>query len=148
MPVADKHRVLDAPLDGDFKGSARAMFGMGSFWGAERRFWLLPGVVSTAVGYAGGFTENPVYKEVRSGATAHTEVVRVIFDAEKLSYEALLKVFWEGHDPTQGMRQGTDVGTLYRSALFTFGDEQRRAAEASRAVYQGLLTAAGYDTLT
>jgi peptide-methionine (S)-S-oxide reductase len=140
--------VLDAPLDGPFEGCERAMFAMGCFWGAEKKFWTLPGVVSTAVGYAAGFTPNPTYKEVCSGATGHAEVVRVVFDPKRVSYEQLLKVFWESHDPTQGMRQGNDVGTQYRSGIYAFSAEQRRAAEASRAAYQAELSASGYEDIT
>ena len=121
---------------------------MGCFWGAEKGFWRCPGVVSTAVGYAGGHTPNPTYHEVCSGMTGHTEVVRVVFDPAKVRYEDLLRVFWEGHDPTQGMRQGNDVGTQYRSAVYTYGDEQRRAAEASRDAYQKVLAAAGHGPIT
>ena len=148
MAIAPRHRVLDAPLDGPFEGCERAMFAMGCFWGAEKKFWTLSGVVSTAAGYAAGFTPNPTYKEVCSGATGHAEVVRVVFDARRVSYEQLLKVFWENHDPTQGMRQGNDVGTQYRSGIYTFNAEQRRAAEESRAAYQVELAAAGYDDIT
>jgi peptide-methionine (S)-S-oxide reductase len=121
---------------------------MGCFWGAERKFWELPGVYSTAVGYAGGHTPNPTYEEVCSGGTAHTEVVLVVFDPAKVSYERLLRAFWENHDPTQGMRQGNDVGTQYRSAIYCYGPEQQRAAEASRKVYQGVLDRAGYGPIT
>jgi peptide-methionine (S)-S-oxide reductase len=121
---------------------------MGCFWGAERHFWQLPGVYSTAVGYAGGYTPNPTYQEVCSGGTGHTEVVRVIYDPAKIEYEDLLKAFWEEHDPTQGMRQGNDVGTQYRSAIYYTDDAQRRAAEESRRVYQESLTAAGRGTIT
>ena len=117
-------------------GLEQAMFGLGCFWGAERKFWKAPGVYATAVGYAGGLTPNPTYEEVCSGYTGHNEVVMVWFDPKKTSYEALLKVFWEGHDPTQGMRQGNDVGTQYRSGIYTFSPEQKKAAEASRAVFQ------------
>jgi peptide-methionine (S)-S-oxide reductase len=125
-----------------------ALFGMGCFWGAERGFWETPGVTSTAVGYAGGRTPNPTYHEVCSGATGHAEVVRVVFDPKKVRYEALLGAFWEGHDPTQGMRQGNDVGTQYRSVVFHYGDDQRQAAEASREAYQKALTAAGHGAIT
>jgi peptide-methionine (S)-S-oxide reductase len=128
-------------------GLREAVFGMGCFWGAERLFWELPGVYSTAVGYAGGFTPSPTYQEVCSGATGHTEVVRVIYDPAKISYEDLLKAFWEEHDPTQGMRQGNDVGTQYRSAIYYVDEEQRKAAEESRRQYQGRLTAAGRGTI-
>jgi peptide-methionine (S)-S-oxide reductase len=148
IAVAPRHRVLDAPLDGPFEGCERAMFAMGCFWGAEKKFWTLSGVVSTAVGYAAGFTPNPTYKEVCSGATGHAEVVRVVFDPKRVSFEQLLKVFWENHDPTQGMRQGNDVGTQYRSGIYAFGAEQRRAAEESRAAYQAELSASGYEDIT
>lgn len=129
MPVPAKHFVLGGPLVPPFPaGSAMAMFGLGCFWGAERKFWAQPGVVSTAVGYAAGFTPNATYKEVCSGRTGHNEVVRVVYDPSKLDYEALLKVFWENHDPTQGMRQGNDVGTQYRSAIFYTTEEQKITA--------------------
>ena len=124
------------------------MFGMGCFWGAERKFWETPGVHSTAVGYAGGITPNPTYEELCSGRTGHAEVVRIVFDPEKVSYEDLLRVFWENHDPTQGMRQGNDVGTQYRSVIYCYGDTQRRAAEASRLAYQQVLKAAGFGPIT
>ena len=130
------------------QGSETAMFGMGCFWGAEKKFWQLPGVYSTAVGYAGGFTPNPTYREVCSGMTGHNEVVLVVFDPAKVSYDALLKAFWENHNPTQGMRQGNDVGTQYRSGIYTFTPEQKAAAEASRAMYQDRLKAAGHDDIT
>jgi peptide-methionine (S)-S-oxide reductase len=123
-------------------------FGLGCFWGAERKFWQLPGVYSTAVGYSGGFTPNPTYEEVCSGLTGHTEVVRVIYDPEKISFNDLLKAFWESHDPTQGMRQGNDVGTQYRSAIYVTNDEQRKQAEESKRAYQQRLTAAGHGTIT
>jgi peptide-methionine (S)-S-oxide reductase len=129
-------------------GMRQALFGLGCFWGAERKFWKLPGVYSTAVGYAAGLTPNPTYEEVCTGYTAHNEVVLVIYDPTKISYETLLKTFWESHDPTQGMRQGNDIGTQYRSGIYTFGDEQRQAAEASRARYQELLQRAGYGAIT
>jgi peptide-methionine (S)-S-oxide reductase len=129
-------------------GLKEAVFGMGCFWGAERLFWKLPGVYSTAVGYAGGFTPNATYQEVCSGETGHAEVVRVIYDPEKIDYEDLLKVFWESHDPTQGMRQGADVGTQYRSAIYTLDAEQQKAAEDSRKTYQARLTAAGRGEIT
>ena len=149
MPVPARHFVNGAPMDIPPTGALQeAVFGLGCFWGAEKSFWTTPGVVSTAVGYAGGHTPNPTYREVCSGLTGHTEVVRVVFDPAKVRYEDLLKVFWEGHDPTQGMRQGNDVGTQYRSAVYTYGDEQRRAAEASRDAYQKVLAAAGYGTIT
>ena len=129
-------------------GLREAVFGLGCFWGAERLFWELPGVYSTAVGYAGGYTLNPTYQEVCSGDTGHTEVVKVIYDPQKVSYEQLLKAFWESHDPTQGMRQGNDVGTQYRSAIYVTDAQQRSAAEASKRAYQVQLTAAGRGTVT
>ncbi len=129
-------------------GMREALFGMGCFWGAERLFWELPGVYSTAVGYAGGFTPNPTYKEVCTGETGHAEVVRVIYNPKEIDYPDLLKTFWESHDPTQGMRQGNDAGTQYRSAIYAAGAEQRAAAEASRRSYQARLTAAGRGTIT
>src|SRR5262249_46341605 len=129
-------------------GLREAVFGLGCFWGAEKLFWQLPGVYSTAVGYAGGFTPNPTYQEVCSGDTGQAEVVRVIYDPSKVSYEELLKAFWESHDPTQGMRQGNDVGTQYRSVIFTFDKEQRAAAEESKRLYQARLAAAGRGTIT
>ena len=130
------------------EGLREAMFALGGFWGAERLFWQLPGVYSTAVGYAGGFTPNPTYQEVCSGDTGHAEVVRVIYDPKRISYPDLLKVFWESHNPTQGMRQGADVGTQYRSAIYTFDSEQRAAAEESKRLYQARLAAAGRGTIT
>ena len=149
MPVPAKHYVLDAPLQGTVpSGLERAMFGLGCFWGAERKFWQLPGVYTTAVGYAAGITPNPTYREVCSGMTGHAEVVLVVFDPNKISYEDLLKVFWESHDPTQGMRQGNDVGTQYRSGIYVFSPAQRDAAERSRDAYQRMLTAAGYGRIT
>jgi peptide-methionine (S)-S-oxide reductase len=144
MPVAERHAVLGTPLKPPFpEGLEQAVFGLGCFWGAERVFWQLPGVYTTAVGYAGGFTPNPTYEEVCSGHTGHAEVVLVVFDPEQGSYEGLLRAFWEGHDPTQGMRQGNDVGTQYRSAVYTFSEAQREAALASRERYQEALRAAG-----
>jgi peptide-methionine (S)-S-oxide reductase len=149
MPIPDQHFVNGAPLDGPFADTLRfAMFGMGCFWGAERKFWQLDGVVSTAVGYAGGLTPNPTYREVCSGATGHNEVVRVVYDPAVIGYEDLLEVFWESHDPTQGMRQGNDVGTQYRSGIYCFDQEQRRAAEASRDAYSEKLRDAGYGPVT
>jgi peptide-methionine (S)-S-oxide reductase len=149
MPVPDAHFVSGARLEPPFPaGTERAVFGMGCFWGAERKFWETPGVYSTAVGYAGGYTPNPTYEEVCSGATGHAEVVLVVFDPAKASYESLLRVFWENHDPTQGMRQGNDVGTQYRSAVYCQGDAQQRAAEASRKTYQALLDKTGYGAIT
>jgi peptide-methionine (S)-S-oxide reductase len=147
--VPERHFVLNASLQPPFAdGLERAMFGMGCFWGAERLFWQTPGVVSTAVGYSGGITPNPTYEEVCSGLTGHTEAVLVVFDPAKVSYGELLKVFWEGHDPTQGMRQGNDRGTQYRSAVYTFGEDQAKAAVASRDAYQPVLTKAGYGDIT
>jgi peptide-methionine (S)-S-oxide reductase len=149
MPVPRAHFVNGAPLEPPFPaGLELALFGMGCFWGAERKFWELPGVFSTSVGYAGGSTPNPTYREVCSGQTGHAEVVRVVFDPRKVSYETLLRVFWENHDPTQGMRQGNDVGTQYRSAVYWYGDEQRRAAEASRESYEKALAASGHSAIT
>jgi peptide-methionine (S)-S-oxide reductase len=149
MPVPVAHFVNGHRLEGPFPpGLELAMFGMGCFWGAERKFWTLPGVHSTAVGYAAGFTKNPTYREVCSGMTGHNEVVLVVFDPSRVSYQALLKVFWENHDPTQGMRQGNDAGTQYRSGIYVFGDEQRRAAEASRDMFQGELKRARYGSIT
>ena len=148
MPVPEKHFVNGAPLKGPWPGKEQAVFGMGCFWGAERLFWQAPGVTVTAVGYAGGLTPNPTYKEVCSGRTGHAEVVLVVFDPKVTSYEKLLRIFWENHDPTQGMRQGNDAGTQYRSAVYTFDDAQRRAAEASREAYQEELTAAGHGRIT
>ena len=149
MPIPARHFVFGTPLDGPFAaGTERAVFGMGCFWGAERYFYRTEGVVSTAVGYAGGFTPNPTYEEVCSGRTGHTEVVRVIFDPARISYEALLRVFWESHDPTQGMRQGNDVGTQYRSAIYTFGDAQARTARASRDRYAAALRARGHGDIS
>lgn len=149
MPVPARHAVLDAPLAPPYPtGTEIADFGLGCFWGAERTFWQTPGVVSTAVGYQGGHTPNPTYEEVCSGRTGHTEAVRVVYDPARISYEELLKVFWEAHDPTQGMRQGNDVGTQYRSALYYHSPEQQKAAEASRDAYQQVLTAAGYGAIT
>ena len=149
MPVPETHFVNGNRLTPPFPaGLEQALFGMGCFWGAERMFWQAPGVYSTAVGYAGGSTPNATYKEVCSGMTGHTEVVLVVFDPAKTSYDALLKIFWEGHDPTQGMRQGGDVGTQYRSAIYTFSPEQARAAAASRDAYQDRLTAAKYGRIT
>jgi peptide-methionine (S)-S-oxide reductase len=148
MPVAAKHFVHGTPLDGDFDGMQLAQFGMGCFWGAERKFWEHEGVYSSAVGYAGGFTPNPSYEEVCSGLTGHTEVVRVVFDASVTSYHALCALFWESHDPTQGMRQGNDAGTQYRSAIYCYGAEQLDAARASQRIYQERLSAAGHGPIT
>ncbi|MCK6530363.1 peptide-methionine (S)-S-oxide reductase MsrA [Myxococcota bacterium] len=149
MSVAERHAVLGGPMEPPFPGGTRlAMFALGCFWGAERKFWELPGVVSTQVGYAGGHTPNPTYAEVCSGRTGHAEVVRVVYDPGRVSFEELLRVFWESHDPTQGMRQGGDVGTQYRSGIYTFGEEQRRAAQASLGGYQEALRAAGHGRIT
>jgi peptide-methionine (S)-S-oxide reductase len=149
MPVADRHAVNGTPLQPPFpEGLEQAVFGLGCFWGAERKFWQTPGVYTTAVGYAGGFTKNPTYEEVCSGRTGHAEVVLVVFDPAKLSYEALLKVFWENHDPTQGMRQGNDVGTQYRSAIFTATPGEREAAERTRERYSAALAANGFKPIT
>jgi peptide-methionine (S)-S-oxide reductase len=149
MPVPERHEVLGTPLRGPWPaGTAVAVFGMGCFWGAERLFWRLDGVYSTAVGYAGGLTPNPTYEEVCTGLTGHAEVVQVIFDPTRVSYEQLLKVFWENHDPTQGMRQGNDVGTQYRSAVYATTDAQLAAAEASREAFAPVTAAAGYGEIT
>jgi peptide-methionine (S)-S-oxide reductase len=149
MPVPGKHFVNGQTLVPPFPaGMQTAMFGLGCFWGSERKFWETPGVYSTAVGYAAGFTPNATYEEVCSGRTGHNEVVLVVFDPEQVSYETLLKVFWESHDPTQGMRQGNDVGTQYRSGIYVYSPEQRKAAEASREMFQRELTRAGYGPIT
>jgi peptide-methionine (S)-S-oxide reductase len=149
LSVPDRHFVHGRPLTPPFPdGLERALFGMGCFWGAERLFWQIPGVYTTAVGYSGGFTPHPTYEEVCTGYTGHAEVVLVVFDPKQVSYEELLRVFWENHDPTQGMRQGNDVGTQYRSAIYVFGPAQRRAAEASRRAYQERLRAAGLGDIT
>ena len=149
LDVPDAHYVNGNRLKPPFPaGLEQALFAMGCFWGAERKFWQAPGVYTTAVGYAGGYTPNATYKEVCSGMTGHAEVVLVVFDPKQTSYEALLRIFWENHDPTQGMRQGNDVGTQYRSAIYTFGPEQTRAATASRDAFQDRLTAAGYPRIT
>jgi peptide-methionine (S)-S-oxide reductase len=149
ITVPERHFVNGNAIVPPFpEGTATAVFGMGCFWGAERVFWQEPGVWSTAVGYAGGFTANPTYEEVCSGRTGHAEVVLVVFDPAVVSYEQLLKAFWENHDPTQGMRQGNDVGTQYRSAIYVFDEAQRRAAEASRAMYQDQLSGARYGEIT
>ena len=149
MPVPEQHHVNGHRLEAPYPaGLQQAVFGLGCFWGAERKFWEMPGVWTTAVGYAGGTTPNPTYEEVCSGSTGHTEVVLVVFDPERTSYDALLKTFWESHDPTQGMRQGNDVGTQYRSAIYTYSPEQRQAAEASKSAYQARLTAARYGAIT
>jgi peptide-methionine (S)-S-oxide reductase len=149
VPTAETHYVNGRPLKGPHpEGLASAMFGMGCFWGVERMFWTLPGVWVTAVGYAGGETPNPTYREVCSGRTGHNEVVLVTYDPAQVSYEDLLRIFWEGHDPTQGMRQGNDVGTQYRSGAYAFDAAQRAAAEASRDAFQTRLAAAGYGPIT
>jgi peptide-methionine (S)-S-oxide reductase len=149
MPVPARHFVNGHPLEPPFPdGTEQALFGMGCFWGAERKFWEAPGVYTTAVGYAGGFTPNPTYKEVCSGRTGHAEVVLVVFETAATSYEEMLRVFWENHDPTQGMRQGNDVGTQYRSAVYAYTDGQRAAAQTSRDRYQERLAAAGYGPIT
>jgi peptide-methionine (S)-S-oxide reductase len=149
MPVPARHDVLGSPLAGPFPdGTEMAMFGMGCFWGAERVFWTRDGVVTTAVGYAGGSTPNPTYDEVCSGMTGHNEVVLVVFDPAQITYDALLQAFWENHDPTQGMRQGNDAGTQYRSGIYTFSDDQQRRAERARDAYAMQLRAAGYGPIT
>jgi peptide-methionine (S)-S-oxide reductase len=149
MRVPERHEVLGTPLRGPFpEGVQSAVFGMGCFWGAERIFWEADGVYTTAVGYAGGITPNPTYEEACSGRTGHAEVVLVAFDTAKTSYQEMLRLFWEGHDPTQGMRQGNDVGSQYRSLIMWHGEEQRAAAEASLAAYQQMLAAAGHGTIT
>jgi peptide-methionine (S)-S-oxide reductase len=149
MPLPGAHFVNGHPLAGRYpSGLEKAVFGLGCFWGAERVFWQIPGVYVTAVGYAGGSTPNPTYEEVCSGRTGHTEAVLVVYDPKVTSYEALLKSFWENHDPTQGMRQGNDVGTQYRSAIYTFSPQQRSAAEATRAAYQARLDHAGLGKIT
>jgi peptide-methionine (S)-S-oxide reductase len=149
MPVPERHYVLDTPLKPPFPdGLETLVVGLGCFWGAERVFWQAPGVYTTAVGYAGGYTANPTYEEVCSGRTGHTEAVLVVFDAKQTSGEEILRLFWESHDPTQGMRQGNDMGTQYRSAVYTSTPEQRAAAEASRDAYQQVLSDAGYGEIT
>jgi peptide-methionine (S)-S-oxide reductase len=149
MPVPSQHFVNGNPLKPPFPdGMETALFGLGCFWGAERKFWQLNGVYTTAVGYAAGLTPNPTYQEVCTGMTGHNEVVLVVFDPKVISYSDLLKTFWESHNPTQGMQQGNDVGTQYRSGIYTDSDEQRKMAEASKASYQEALSAAGYGTIT
>ena len=149
MPVPEQHYVNGHPLKAPFPaGLEQAVFGLGCFWGAERKFWQQPGVYVTAVGYAGGYTPNPTYEEVCSGRTGHSEVVLVVYDPKQVSYDQLLKVFWEAHDPTQGMRQGNDVGTQYRSCIYTYGGAQLQAAEASLEDYQDALKRAGYPAIT
>jgi peptide-methionine (S)-S-oxide reductase len=149
IPTAETHFVNGRPLNADVpEGMAEAMFGMGCFWGVERMFWNLPGVWLTMVGYAGGYTANPTYEEVCSGQTGHNEVVRVIYDPAQVSYEDLLRVFWEGHDPTQGMRQGNDMGTQYRSGIYTYSPEQQASAETTLREFQPRLQGAGYGAIT
>ncbi|GAA4204983.1 peptide-methionine (S)-S-oxide reductase MsrA [Actinocatenispora rupis] len=149
LPVADRHVVLDTPMRGPWPtGYETAVFGMGCFWGAERIFWRIPGVYSTAAGYAGGSTPNPTYEEVCSGGTGHAEVVQVVYDPTTVSYEELLKAFWENHDPTQGMRQGNDVGSQYRSVVLTTTPQQAEAAERTRAAFQPAVTGAGLGEIT
>lgn len=149
MPVPQAHYVNGHPLTPPFpEGLQQVIFGMGCFWGAERKFWQLDGVYTTAVGYAAGYTPNPTYREVCTGRTGHNEVVLVVFDPAQVSFKALLKVFWESHDPTQGMRQGNDTGTQYRSGIYTFSDEHRKLAEDSRRAYQALLDENGRGTIT
>ncbi|GGQ32956.1 peptide-methionine (S)-S-oxide reductase [Actinomadura coerulea] len=149
IAVPPRHEVLDAPLAPPYPDGAEiAEFALGCFWGAERRFWETPGVISTSVGYEGGYTPNPTYEEVCSGLTGHTETVRVVYDPAKTTYDDLLRVFWEAHDPTQGMRQGNDIGSQYRSAIFTRTAAQHQAAETSRTAYQQTLTNAGYGPIT
>lgn len=149
VPVPPMHFVNGQPMKPPFpEGSETILVGMGCFWGAERKFWETPGVITTAVGYAAGFTPNPAYEEVCSGRTAHNEVALAVFDPEVVRYEELLKVFWEGHDPTQGMRQGNDLGTQYRSGIYTYGEAQHALAIASRTAYQAALDRAGYGEIT
>ena len=148
VPVASRHVVLGAPMEPPFPGMEIAAFALGCFWGAERTLWQASGVHSTAVGYAGGFTPNPTYEEVCSGLTGHAEVVQVAFDPAVIAYDGVLKIFWESHDPTQGMRQGNDAGTQYRSAIYWYSEAQRAAAEQSRHSFQTRLTAAGFGAIT
>jgi peptide-methionine (S)-S-oxide reductase len=149
MRVPPRHTVLGTSLQPPFpEGTERAIFGMGCFWGAERKFWTVDGVYTTAVGYAGGYTKNPTYREVCSGMTGHAEVVLVVYDPKKITYADLLRAFWENHDPSQGMRQGNDVGTQYRSAIYVTSEEQRAMAESSRTAYAERLRAAGYPEIT
>ena len=148
VPVPARHYVSGAPLEPPFEGMELALFGMGCFWGAERMFWEAPGVFSTSVGYAGGYTPNPTYEEVCSGLTGHNEVVRVVFDPERTDYPAMLRLFWEGHDPTQGMRQGNDLGTQYRSGVYTYSDAQRDAADTTAESFQKALDQASYPRIT
>lgn len=149
MPIPAKHFLLQHPLTPPFPGNLEKMLvGLGCFWGAERRYWKQPGVYTTAVGYAGGLTPNPTYEEVCTGLTGHNEVVLVVFDPAVVSFEQMIKVFWESHDPTQGMRQGNDVGTQYRSGIYVYSDAQRKTAEATRDVYQRALAASGFGSVT
>ena len=149
LPTAETHFISGLPLKSSVPdGMAEAMFGMGCFWGVERKLWSIPGVWLTMVGYAAGYTPNPTYKETCTQLTGHNEVLRVIYDPAVISYDALLKLFWEGHDPTQGMRQGNDMGSTYRSGIYTYSDAQKEAALASKRVYQDALTAAGRGTIT
>ncbi len=148
MPVPARHLVIGTPLQGPFPGKAQAIFGMGCFWGAERKFWQAAGVYTTAVGYAGGLTPNPTYEEVCSGQTGHAEVVLVAYDSSLVSYDDLLRIFWENHDPTAGMRQGNDIGTQYRSAIYAASDADLRSALASRDLFQQALTRAGHGAIT
>jgi peptide-methionine (S)-S-oxide reductase len=148
VPENERHMVLGNPIRGEFPGYETAVFGMGCFWGAERKFWQTPGVHTTAVGYAGGTTDHPSYRAVCTGLTGHAEVVLVVYDPEKVSYDKLLKVFWENHDPTQGMRQGNDIGTQYRSVIYCYSPDQQAAARRSKQLYQEKLDAAGYGPIT
>ena len=148
MDVAAAHAVLESPMTGPWPDTEIIQFGMGCFWGAERKFWTVPGVVSTAVGYSAGFTPNPSYQEVCSGQTGHNEVVQVVYDPSRVTVHELLAVFWESHNPTQGMRQGNDVGTQYRSGIYASSEAQRAAAEASREAFQAKLSEAGFGVIT
>ena len=149
LPTAERHFVNQQALKGPYpEGNETALVGMGCFWGAERRFWSLPGVHVTAVGYAAGITPNPTYEETCTGLTGHNEVVKIVFDPARISFDEILKVFWESHDPTQGMRQGNDIGTTYRSGIYFYSEAQRAAAESSRAIFQKRLSAAGYGMIT
>ncbi|MEE8165967.1 MAG: peptide-methionine (S)-S-oxide reductase MsrA [Myxococcota bacterium] len=148
MPIAAAHFVTNEPMDGPFDGLELILVAMGCFWGAERKFWQAPGVVSTSVGYVAGHTPNPLYEEVCSGRTGHTEAVRAVFDPGKTSYEEMLRIFWESHDPTQGMRQGNDAGTQYRSGLYYYGEQQKQAAQRSCEVFQKQISAAGFGQIT
>ena len=148
MPIPTTHVITGEPLEADFTGFGQIMVAMGCFWGVERKFWEAPGVISTSVGYVNGLTPNPTYEEVCTGRTGHTEAVRAIFDLSVTTYEAMLKLFWESHDPTQGMRQGNDAGTQYRSGLYYYDDKQKDLVLSSRDAFQGKLTAAGFGTIT